>query len=260
VVTRFRIDNQSVTISSTHFVPIKTDAEIKGIGDLQLDDGSPLVISVVADDAAHFTIQHPEVLYAQNLEFPIMLMGLCIQRGIHFHLCAQGLYQPKMTLPDGFNVNLLHDRRTGFFWLVEHTDAEPTLSMHLRIGREAVLVGHLGQDDIDKFAPLSSAETAPTHPYFPSGDNALHDFSAPAREQRGGGNGADAENAAAAGSAATKRGKQAEQQINCSLVPYPKVGGHHSLGTTFLGSEGGWSGTHCGDIWEPQRKKCNVRL
>jgi hypothetical protein len=54
------------------FVPIKTDTKIKGIGDLQLDEELPLVISVVADDATYFTIQHPEVLYAQNFEFPIM--------------------------------------------------------------------------------------------------------------------------------------------------------------------------------------------
>ena len=59
--------------SGSHiFVPIKTDPKIKGIGDLQLDEELPLVISVVADDATYFTIQHPEVLYAQNFEFPIM--------------------------------------------------------------------------------------------------------------------------------------------------------------------------------------------
>ena len=145
-------------------------------------------------------------------------MGLCIQRGIHFHLCVQGLYQPKMTLPDSRNVNLLHDRRIRFFWLVEHTDAEPTLSMHLRIGREAVLVFQLGQDDLDKFAPLSSAETAPTYPYFPSGDNALRDFIAPARKQRGAENADDAGNGAAAGSAASKRGIHAEQQISSDCM------------------------------------------
>jgi len=33
------------------FVPMKTDTKIKGIGDLHLDEWSPLVISVVADDA-----------------------------------------------------------------------------------------------------------------------------------------------------------------------------------------------------------------
>ena len=27
-----------------------------------------------------------------------------------------------MTLPDGRNVNFLHDRHTGFFWLVELSD------------------------------------------------------------------------------------------------------------------------------------------
>jgi len=78
--------------------------------------------------------------------------------------------------------------------------------MRLRIGREAILVGQLGQDDLNKFAPLSSAEIPPPEPCFPNGDNALRDFSAPARKQRGGGN------RAPAGSAATKCGKQAEQQ------------------------------------------------
>jgi len=142
-----------------------------------------------------------------------MSMGLCIQRGIHFHLCVQGLYQPKMTLPDSRNVNLLHDRRVRFFWLVEHSNAEPTLSMRLRIGREAVVVFQLGQDDLDKFAPLSSAEFHILSPIFPSGDNALRNFSSPTCKQREGGN------VAAAGSAATKRGRQPEQQISCSLVP-----------------------------------------
>jgi len=185
-------------------VPIETDAKIKGICNLQFGEGSPLVISGVAD----FTFQNPEVLNAQNLELKITSMGLCIQRGIHYHLCAQGLYQPKMTLLDDRNVHLLNDRRTGFSWLVEHSDAERTLSMRLRIRKEAVLVGQHSQDDLGKFAPLSRAQILPTQPYFPSVDNALRDFSAPVRKQRGGGNGC------AAGSAATKRGKQAEQQIS----------------------------------------------
>jgi len=43
------------------------------IGDVHLDDGSPRVVSVVSDDATyHFTMQHPEVLYAQSLDVPIM--------------------------------------------------------------------------------------------------------------------------------------------------------------------------------------------
>jgi len=34
----------------------RTDARIKGIGHLQLDEGSPLVISIVAYEGTYFTI------------------------------------------------------------------------------------------------------------------------------------------------------------------------------------------------------------
>ena len=63
-----------------------------------------------------------------------------MQRGIYFHSCAEGLNQPKMTLTDSCHVNLLYDRRTGFFWLVELSDAELTDNAP-EDGKEAVLVG-----------------------------------------------------------------------------------------------------------------------
>jgi len=94
------------------------------------------------------------------------------------------------------------------YWLIDPSDAEPTVSMRLRIGKEAVFVIQLNQDDLDNVAPLSNAEITHTQQFFESEDNPLRDFRALARKQHGGGNGA------AVGSVATKRGKQAEQQTS----------------------------------------------
>jgi len=145
------------------------------------DEGLPLVVSVVADDAKYFMNQHPKVFYAHNLECPIMLMGLCIQCCIHFHLCAQGLYQRQMIVPYGQDVNLLNDRRTRFFWLVEHYNAGPTLSMRLGLGEKHCSRRSTWPRRPQQICASWSAEISPTQTYFPSVDNSLRDFTAPAR-------------------------------------------------------------------------------